>query len=267
MYLNTQEADNQHNLLVYGPSGTGKTSLGVSAPDPVILLSERQGYESVKSAAKRLNKPIPPTFWIQNRDALSTAIKVLRRGNTETLANLCDALLPKSEVEKAVTSLPYRKPQTVVIDSVTEMFNLISDDIDTTAPPKLAKDGLPERTMRYWTVLGDRAHGFIRAARDLPFHVVMLALQEDKETGEGDEKARIVQPMTPMRKIPAMLSSAVNAVGVSEVVRKRATGKQMEMKWQVKFASPSWMLTKPLRPLQDVETPDITDWFNRLAAE
>lgn len=267
MYLNTEQDGLYYKFVIYGDNGTGKTTMGVSSPEPVVLLSERQGWTHVVKAAAMLGKPVPPTFWIEDREQLLKAVMILKT-QPDACEALCDEFISDpTAAAKAIEALPYKHPQTVVIDSATEMFQLISDDLDKTAPPKTAKDGLPERAMRYWSTLKDRSNGFIRAVRDLPFHVVMLALKEDKETGEGDEKSRVVAPMAPMRAIGPMLGAAANAVGIAEVKRKPPKKDQeMGMQWQVRFAAPSFMLTKPLRPLKDVESPDISDWIVRLEA-
>lgn len=245
--------------LVYGKSGSGKTHLGVTAPDPVVLLSERQGFETIRDAAARLGRPLPPTFWVRSVDDLREALRILGTSKAP-LEHMQQHFGSADEQDEP---LPYATPQTVVLDSMTDIAQLVSDDIDRIAPPRKGKDGLPVKAERYWGVLGDRMHGLIRAFRDLPYHVLFLALLDDRTVGEGEEAARQVGPMMPMRKMPAMLESAVNAVGVASVKQVPVKGQDVELQHGVTFAAPDWIMTKPLRPLRDREVADFGDWVQR----
>lgn len=272
MLLNTQQDERLWKVLCYGESGVGKTHLGVTAPDPVILLAERQGFETVRDAAHMLGKPTPPTFWMRNLQDFRTAIQVLQN-DPAPLATLVQRLAgdaTEEEVDAEMESLPYVRPKTVVIDSCTEVFQLIWDNLLEQAPPKTAKDGLPDTSMRHWSAMRDRASGLIRTCRDLPYHVLFLALLDDREQGEAEQKTRIVQPQAPMRAIPSMLVAACNAAGV--VRRDRVTvadendpsGRRIEVRRSVRFLCPSFVLAKPLHPLAPEEVPDVSDWFRRL---
>ena len=64
-------------IAICGKPGTGKTSLGVSAPDPLILLSERQGLPHVKQAAARQGKKVPPTLYMQRITDFKAVLKAL----------------------------------------------------------------------------------------------------------------------------------------------------------------------------------------------
>lgn len=258
MLLNAAERPRWWNLLVYGRSGTGKTSLGVTAPEPVVLLGELQGYESIRDAAHRLDKPEPPTFLIRTADELRRAIMTLRSVDDAPLTALAE------QHGAAGVELPYVRPQTVVVDSLTEMMKLVCDEIDEQSPPRIAKDGLPERTKRFWGVLGNRSDRLLRALRDLPYHVVMLARLVDKEVGEGQEKSRLVTPDMPMNKLGELTASVTNAVGISTKVAKAKLNADTEYTFGVRFSGPGYFLLKALRPLGDVETSDVSDWIERL---
>ena len=268
MYLNQEQQDRNVNVLVYGTTGTGKTALGVSAPDPVILLSERQGFETVRDHARRLGKPMPPTFWIQNREQLAHAVHCLQVEADPIPAMLALLMKDKSEsVAKAVATLPYKRPKTVVFDSVTDVMQIIWDGVVEQSPLKKAKDGLPDTSMRHWGAMSTRGKAFIRQCRDLPYNVLFLALLDDREVGEEDERSRVIQPMLPMRGLPSMLAAACNAVGIARVRAVRKKDEQTEMQHTIQFAGPDYMMTKPLRPLRDVEAPNMSQWLDRLSNE
>jgi hypothetical protein len=262
MYLNAQQPERNLNFLIYGATGSGKTALGVSAPQPLILLSERQGYETVRDHSARLGVPMPPTFWIQNRSDLATAMQVLQSEHNEPILKLIDKLAPgmtPAMLDSVRATLPYVKPRTVVFDSLTDIMQLVWDGIVEQSPLKPAKDGLPDTTMRHWGAMATRARSFLRMARDLPYHVVMLALLDDREI-EGE---RHVGPSLPMRSLPALAGAACNAIGVARVTVKREQGKETTLLHSVQFAGPDNMITKPLRPLRDVETANVSDWITR----
>jgi hypothetical protein len=266
MYLNSQQPERNINFLIYGNSGAGKTALGVSAPQPLILLSERQGFETVRDHARRLNVPMPPTFWINKRTDLGAVINILQTEHTAPIVKMIETLAPgmnPAMIEAAAKALPYVKPRTVVIDSLTDMMQLVWDGIVEQSPLKPAKDGLPDTTMRHWGTMATRGRAFLRACRDLPYHVVLLALLDDRET-DGE---RHIQPQLPMRSLPAITGATCNAIGVARVSARRREGEQTELVHAVQFAGPDNMLTKPMRPLRDVEVPNVSDWISRIDAQ
>jgi len=266
--LNEAEEEDYLKVLVYGRSGTGKTTLGVTTPDPFILLSERQGYRAVKDAARRLGVQVPPTLWIETLEDLRSAVSVLQSDEDEPIATLMKRLWG-ADAEKLIAKLPYAKPKTIVIDSMSDIFKLIGDDIEKTTGKKLGKDGLETKAERFWSVLRDRGEKLIRAARDLPYHVLFLALLDDRTIGEGEEASRIVGPECPMRAFPNALVAATNLAGIMSIRErptKDADGKvSYEYQRFVRFAGPSWMATKPLRPLGDVEPPHFAAWLEKVA--
>jgi hypothetical protein len=270
IYLNEAPQEDYLKVLVYGRSGVGKTTLGVTAPEPLILLSERQGYKAVKDAAQRLGVPLPPTIWIQTLDDLRAAVSVLQVDEVEPIPTIMRKLLGDKDAAAVVANLPYRRPQTVVFDSMTDIFRLISEDIERTAGKKIGKDGLEAKHERYWGVLRERGEKLIRAARDLPYHVLFLALLDDRTVGEGEEQSRVIGPECPMRAMPNALVAATNLAGIASIkerARKDDDGKvTYEYQHFVRFAGPSWMATKPLRPLGDVEPPHFGAWIARVSS-
>jgi hypothetical protein len=257
MLLNSQQRTKIYNFGLYGDSGSGKTSLAATAPDPVFLLSERQGFESVRSACERMKRPLPPVFLISTRDDLARAVKALQ--SAKPIEELCATFGSRDDAKQ----FAYAVPKTVVLDSLTDMMQMIWDHMIEVAPPKNAKDGLPDM-MRYWVPMKERGLNVIRMFRDLPFHTVYLCLKEDKEIGEGDDKQRVIQPMMPMRGMASMLSAACNAVGMVRIQRVHAKEKEMDLRRWVQFAAPDNTLVKPLRPLADKEGVNMTAWIAKL---
>jgi hypothetical protein len=66
------------SAAIYGKPGTGKTNFGVSAPKPLIALTERQALIHVKAAAVRLGKPCPPVVFCESIQDLRDLVRACR---------------------------------------------------------------------------------------------------------------------------------------------------------------------------------------------
>jgi hypothetical protein len=258
-------------LVIYGKSGTGKTTLGASAPHPFFLLSERQGFRSVRDAARRLNAPTPPTMWLQTMDDMRVCLKHLRANGPEPIAEAMREILGKSDAtEAAIAALPYVKPDSIVCDSMTDFFRMVSEDIMVGLGFPKAKDGQEVRSDRYWDLLRSRCDRLVTLLRDMPYHVVMLCLLDDRMVGKDDEATRSVGPDTPMRALASNLLAATNACGCSYQDQKSTLNDKgepvFEHEWKVRFRGPRYMVLKSCEPLRDVETPDVSDWIMRVLA-
>lgn len=241
-------------VLVYGDNGTGKTQLGVTAPRPLILLNEPQGLESVRDAAVRLKREEPPAFIVTTAAQMRAAVALLRE---RAPADALVAKLGPLRAGKPWDASTY--PRSIVVDSQTEAVKLIGEEIDEQSPPKLAKDNLPQKSDRYWNVLQDRADSWFRALRNLEYHVLHLALKDDREVGPEDNKKRVVRPMMPMHKLGAMLASTCNAVGGAGRESKKGEDERV-VRYTVTFSAPDFVLSKKVPGLDDVEEPDFSTW-------
>lgn len=244
--------------LVYGKSGTGKTTFGVSAPRPLILLSEGQAVPNIRAAAKRHGTEAEVLF-MESLDDYRNVIRALNG----------DPAKPFVVVDSIHGELlrmdPW--PESVVIDSLTDACELVSKEIREQSPPRAGKDGLPVDSERYWNVFSDRAQKLIRAFRDAPLNVLFLCLLDDRELGKDDAKVRWVGPQLAMRKLPAAVMAAVNVVGVT--YRKRATKpdpvtKELPMIYGIQTTGATFMELKPFPPLRDNEVTDFKSWCQRV---
>ena len=245
-------ADEQHwNIALVGQGGTGKTTMGVSAPRPLILLSERQGMPSIKAAAKRMGVPMPPVLLVEEADDYRKALRALRGPRDKPF-----------KVE-GVMELPVEQwPQTVVIDSLTDACDVMVRQIRDQAPQRKGRDGLPVDAQRFWGVLIDRCVGLIKSFRDLPMNVVFLCLMSDKTKEDDDGKMleRIIQPKLATKDMANTLCAAVNVMGYTY----RAMDAQKNPQYGVVTIGPEGMLTKPCEPLQKREVANLTSWIDRL---
>ncbi len=253
--LDNQEAEKHVKACIYGPPGTGKTSFGVSSPKPLIAITERQAMVHINEAVSRTGVPMPQVFFMETADDLRNLVRSLHGDQSKPFK-----ILEKHGNEKICVH-EGEWPETLVLDSATDACRLLVEEIRRQAPPQRGKDGLPVDSQRFWGVLIDRASTMITAIRDLPVHAVFLALADDRETGDEDNKVRSLKPMMASRGISLTLAAAVNVVGYTYRKTKRgAPGEEHRLEYGVMTTGPEYMLTKPFRPLRDVEVPNFGYW-------
>jgi hypothetical protein len=247
---------------VYGAPGTGKTDFAVSAPKPLILLSERQGLATVRSAAVRRGVPVPPVMFMEDLRDYRDVLRALHGAKDKPFR-----VMQKLDGSEPVAVYEGEWPETVVIDSITDACEIVEAEVRREAPPEKAKDGLEKWTERHWATFRDRCEKLIRSFRNVPTHVLFLALQDDRVVGEGDEANRIINPMLPMRALPGFLCSCVNVVGItSRRIEDRDEDGQRRIVHEIRTIAPSHYMLKPFRPLRDIEEPDFTSWVERVRA-
>lgn len=259
--IDAEKHQTYFKVCVYGNPGTGKTNFGVSAPSPFFLLSELQAVPHVKAAARRLKKPIPPMLAVDNISVMHRAFEAL-----EASLPTDKELVLKDESGKEIWRGP--RPKTIVVDSLTDAMKLIENAINEQSPPKIGKDGLPAVSERYWNELGLRGQKMIRKFRDLPFNVIFLCLMDDKTSGEGETAERVIKPSLPMRSLVGTLAAAVNVVGYTtrEFTKTLDEDKNKVIEYGIRTSGPAYCMLKPMRPLNDIEVTNFSDWVARLEA-
>lgn len=243
-------------IAITGPGGTGKTTLGVSAPKPLIVLSERQGLPSIKQAAKRLGVPVPPVVYVDDAEDYRGVLRALHGPKDKPFVIVDPA------TGEVIIELPAEEwPQTVVVDSLTDACDVLRRELDAQSPNRKGRDGLPVMARGKWGVWTDRCMALIKGFRDLPMNVVFLCLISDrtKEDDDGNIIERIVQPKLATHGMGPQLCAAVNIMGYT---RRKMEGDTPV--YAVLTIAPEWMLSKPCEPLQQWEVPNLTSWIERL---
>lgn len=276
MFLNAVQRSPAYKLAIYGPPGTGKTHMGATAPDPVILLLERHGFETVRTASKMTGRPMPPVFWIRNYEQLVRARTILASSHEEPLAAMvrdstliteADLLVFDLDREELVKALPYTRPKTVVVDSVTEACELVASQVDAHGGTE-TKDGLTYRKLRAWGPIVEKCTIMIRAFRDLPYHVLLLALAAEQNLGSDDAPDVHHRPALPGRQLWKVLLSCVNACGLARlryvVDESSEGGKKRKAQRFVQFITPDHIASKVASPLRAIEPADASSWFAAL---
>ncbi len=264
--LNAPDQAQFLKAAVYGPPGTGKTTFGVSAPRPLILLSEMQAIQNIKRAARMHGVAQPATLAMESLGDYRAVIRAFRGDRTKPF------IVRSSDATQAVLIELAEWPQTVVIDSLTDVCKLVADEIREESPPKIGSDGLPVDSERYWNVLFDRCEKFIRGFRDVPAHVVFLSLLDERPADAEKGVSAWTGPSFPMRKLPNVLMAAVNVVGITyrkqvpiiDPSAKPNAKPKTVMEYGIATAGADHFQVKPFPPLRKNEVTDFSSWVKRV---
>lgn len=211
--------------LIYGDSGTGKTSWGALAPQPLILLTEAQGLASIAAT-----NPNAEVLLIEDYPRLCEVVGSIKRG----AAAVNDDSQPCFRATVDGEAIEF---QTLVLDSLSDVHDLMS---------KHYLDGIDERkSLKQWGLIQRDLRALLSDLRALPINLVCLALT----TESVDDTER-------RRTLPDLFGSAKNRVGqyFSAVgyAHRRQGGHAIA--WRIDSAS---YLTKP-PPGSDGVLPRVT---------
>ena len=216
--------------LIYASAGTGKTWLSAQAPNPVIVLTEKNGLTSVAHSN-------PDAIVVEVTDA-DELFKVI--------VDAQDGHLDAEDDKGKVTKVPF---DTLVIDSLTEAQRLIRDRI-------LKQANREEMILKDWNTLANHMQRMIRAIRDLPVHVICTALLE--ETYEESTGTRHLKPQFDGKKTGQQISQYFNFVGY---LFKKEGGKAISSELQPRYLmldGANQIMCKPAHPVVGViEDPNI----------
>lgn len=272
MLLNAVQRKPLYKIGIFSAPGKGKTHIGATAPDPLILLFERHGFETVRTACKMNGREMPPVIWVRSVKQLSRIQTILASDPKEPIATMMrdGEVVSEEELmslnidrEDLVDSLPYTKPKTVVLDSTTEACEMIAEIIDANGGTE-KKNGLTYRKLKAWGPIKDKCTRMLRSFRDLPYHVLFIALLDERNNGTEDEADMHYAPDLPGQKLWKVLVASVNAMGLLCMRHGRnKKGDIITQRW-VQFISPDHIATKVASPLRDREPADAGAWFAAL---
>jgi hypothetical protein len=208
-------------MLIFGPSGIGKTILAATADDveelsPSLYVSVENGEMSImmydKFTPDLWTIPFPDFRAANMVYALLCTYITVRDKLAETPTDPEKAKLMKLLAEENVKwGLPLDYlPKSVIVDSITEMNKRIMDFIGGIDCTVTAREFEPEmEQLQDWGKGSNATEKFLRALRDLPFHIFLIAtdnLYKDESTG-----AVWVMPELP-GKLPGKVSAYYEVV-------------------------------------------------------
>lgn len=162
-------------LLVYGYTGTGKTTYGALAPRPLILLAERKGKTSAYVA-----NPDARVAQINSFAAVKAAINTLQNAERIDLDDGTRALRVEGR------DGPF-DVQTLVIDSLTRVCDLCRES------ETASEEG--DTTLKEWGRVKREICAMLVSLEQLECHVVVTCLASDyDDEGSGRRTLPRVQP-------------------------------------------------------------------------
>lgn len=163
------------NALLYGPPGTGKSMGAATAPGPILYLNAEG------PGATRL---VHQTYGDKIREVTVTGAKTL----DEAFVYARDG---------------GGGEQTLVIDTVGEVYRILLEEISGARP-----------SLQNYGDVNIKIERFIRALRDLPINVVLIAHEQvDDEEGQATRR-----PMTGGKKLPEQVMAQVDVVAYTGVI-------------------------------------------------
>jgi len=187
------------NVLITGFSGGGKTTLGATMSNPLIIALEEQGVVSIKTIAPEANVIV-----VNGLDDKGNPIIDPR---TQVPVTPWDHLfMVWGWVKTQITAgtFPYNG---IVLDSLQDSMDALIKKL--LGPRKGGpEDAPPALTMQEWGTVGNRALDMIRFLKALPVDVAVITKAE--EVMDGEELK--VRPGAPGRMTPDALPYLFNLV-------------------------------------------------------
>ena len=208
------EIDNGLKILLYGRSGTGKTTIASTFPGPTLLLDVREeGTDSVYDIEGIQVLPV------QSWDDIELTYWML-------------------------ATQPHNY-KTVIIDTISMAQVQLVRDI-------LEKEGREAMSQQLWGEVSGKMQTVILGYRDLPMNVVFLAHDRIRESEEGEDDT--LEPEVGPALIPSVaktLNGAVSIVGNTYVAEKvtQVKGKvKRRIEYRVRLGPHAFYTTKVRKP-------------------
>lgn len=221
--------------LFYAPPGAGKTYLGATAPDPIILLSEVEvSKPTLKLAAQRLGAR-PRIIVIESLDDVEAALDFLEKEN--------------------------HGAKTVVLDSATDLNRFIVRHMVREGMLRKSTHDPDVPEMGDWFRVEERTRHYFRRLRDLPMHVVVICLLTDVRDD------MLVAPALQPKRLMYEASAYFNLVG--QLVTRETGTKGGEIRRELHVEGSQTRIAKnpggTLPPV--IENPNLTQIFNTVVEQ
>lgn len=164
-------------VLIYGDSGTGKTTWAGQAPRPLVLLTEKQGLPALHIA-----NPDAEVALVDNWAQIEATVSRLKMAHTTYDHEGQQTLTVRGSNGEPVVI------QTLVIDSLTHVSELCRQHHTASDQDKT--------TLQEWGFVKRSVARLLGAVRDLSCNVICVALASDVG-GDGGEMRRTLPLMYP----------------------------------------------------------------------
>lgn len=206
------------SMLVYGRSGTGKTTFGASFPTPALLIDIREkGTDSI--ADRDGIDVISITTW----EELEEVFWFLKSGEGAS------------------------KYKSVILDQVSSMQDLCMEYA-------MREEGKDVMSQRLWGVVSGLMKTWLINYRDLVDQSInVLFIAHDRVSkGDNDEDDDTLDPQVGARLMPSvagMLNGAVKAIGNTYVAEVFLEDKTRQVEYRMRLAPHPYYATKLRNPL------------------
>jgi hypothetical protein len=227
-------------LLIYGRSGTGKTTWASKAPDPLVILIESQGWQSVGAAQRNTESTVDRCTVIVETWAEFTAV----------WKAVLTAQIDSSGYATARIAGSDRRFRSVVLDGITRLSAMLQRRmVKTTGDVAWNPDERPTMTTPQWGRVIDIVSNVLDDVGKMPVSVIVTGLAEDYVEGEGDNALRRSKLHIRPRGLAAAAGQFFNAVGFATVFKGHHV---------IVWASDARYDTKPFRGFPKLTSADVT---------
>lgn len=227
MFKNIKEMQQESlnvKILLYGDSGAGKTYASVTAPKPLVLLTERNGLVSIQHS---------------NPDAV---VAVASNAN-EVRAIFTEVL--KNGLQKWGC-------ETLIVDGLTEIQRMFKDEILEKSKKRLF-------SLQNWGELTETMRKFMRMLRSLDCSMICTALSAYIQE---EEVSRIV-PAFEGQKTAQEIAQYFSAVGFV-YRKEEKTEKGIKYNHKIMFEGATRVLCKPCAPIRGIVEADMSKVFSMI---
>lgn len=203
------------SMLVYGRSGTGKTTFAASFPTPALLIDVREkGTDS-----------------ISNRDGIDTV-----------------SVESWSEVEELFWFLKEQKKyKSVIIDQISSLQDLAMNHA-------MEEEGKDAMSQRLWGVVSGLMKTWLLNYRDLVDSGINVLFIAHDRTNKGDDGSEDdgIDPQVGARLMPSvagMLNGAVKVIGQTYVQEIFLEDKTRKVEYRMRIGPHAYYTTKMRNPL------------------